>query len=249
MDRRIDVLSLYPKDMNIYGDSGNVLSIRRRLELFGYHVQMHAYNQDDEWPEHVDLVLGGGGQDQGQRKIIRDLFKRADAIRALANDGVPMLMICGMYQLFGDYFETIDGDRLPGIGILGLHTIGQEERLIGNLVEHSEEFGDIVGYENHSGKTFLHEGTRPLGTVDNPGTGNNGSDGTEGARTNHVIGTYMHGSLLPKNPEITDFLIRAACQHRYGEFAAQSDASALRELKGLDDIASKARAVAMQRPR
>ncbi|MDN6587629.1 MAG: glutamine amidotransferase, partial [Bifidobacterium crudilactis] len=130
MDRRIDVLSLYPKDMNIYGDSGNVLSIRRRLKLFGYHVQLHAYNQDDEWPEHVDLVLGGGGQDQGQRKIIRDLFKRADAIRALANDGVPMLMICGMYQLFGDYFETIEGDRLPGIGILGLHTIGQEERLI-----------------------------------------------------------------------------------------------------------------------
>lgn len=161
MDRSIDVLSLYPKDMNIYGDSGNVLSIRRRLELYGYDVHVHEYNQGDDWPDQVDLILGGGGQDQGQRKIIRDLFKRAERIRALAHDGTPMLMICGMYQLFGDFFETIEGDRLPGIGVLGLHTIGQEERLIGNLVEHSEQFGDIIGYENHSGKTFLHDGTHP----------------------------------------------------------------------------------------
>ncbi|MCH4160035.1 MAG: glutamine amidotransferase [Bifidobacterium sp.] len=249
MDRNIDVLSLYPKDMNIYGDSGNVLSVRRRLELLGYQVQVHAYNQDGDWPEHIDLILGGGGQDQGQRKIIRDLFKRADSIRALAHEGTPMLMICGMYQLFGDYFETLEGDRLPGIGVLGLHTIGQEERLIGNLVEHSQEFGDIVGYENHSGKTFLHEGTQALGTVDAQGTGNNGSDGTEGARIHNVIGTYMHGSLLPKNPAITDFLIRKACERRYGALDPQSTVEQQQELTRLNDIAERARAVAMQRPR
>ena len=249
MDRSIDVLSLYPKDMNIYGDSGNVLSIRRRLELYGYDVHVHEYNQGDDWPDQVDLILGGGGQDQGQRKIIRDLFKRAERIRALAHDGTPMLMICGMYQLFGDFFETIEGDRLPGIGVLGLHTIGQEERLIGNLVEHSEQFGDIIGYENHSGKTFLHDGTHPLGRVDAPGTGNNGADGTEGARIHNVIGTYMHGSLLPKNPTVTDFLIRTACEHRYGAFEASADPACERELARINETARQARTVAMQRPR
>ena len=95
----IDVVSLYPKDMNIYGDSGNVLTIRRRLELYGYEPRIHMINQNDPWPDHVDMILGGGGQDTGQKKITRDLFRRADLLRGLAADGMPMLMICGMYQL------------------------------------------------------------------------------------------------------------------------------------------------------
>ena len=136
-DRRIDVVSLYPKDMNIYGDWGNVLTIMRRLSLYGYDPVLHEYNQGDPWPEHVDLILGGGGQDNGQKKITDDLFARADTLRTLAADGVPMLMICGLYQLFGEYFETVDGTRLDGIGILGAYTVGREHRMIGNLVEHS----------------------------------------------------------------------------------------------------------------
>jgi CobQ-like glutamine amidotransferase family enzyme len=216
MNRVIDVVSLYPKDMNIYGDSGNVLTIRRRLELYGFEPHIHQYNQGCAWPEHADMILGGGGQDTGQKKIIDDFFMRADLLRSLAAEGTPMLMICGLYQLFGEYFETVDGTRLEGIGIIGAYTVGRDVRMIGNLVEHSEQFGDIVGYENHSGQTFLREGVHPLGKVRRKGCGNNGRDHSEGARVHNVIGTYMHGSLLPKNPAISDFLIETAVTRRYG---------------------------------
>ena len=147
MSQVIDIVSLYPKDMNIYGDSGNVLAIQRRLALYGYEPRVHAYNQGCDWPEHVDMILGGGGQDTGQKKIIDDFFQRADLLRSLAADGVPMLMICGLYQLFGEYFETVDGTRLDGIGVIGAYTVGQNVRMIGNLVEHSDQFGDVIGYE------------------------------------------------------------------------------------------------------
>lgn len=247
--RVIDVVSLYPRDMNIYGDSGNVLAIRRRLSLYGYEPVVHFYNQGDAWPEHVDMILGGGGQDTGQKKIIRDLFKRANIIRDLASDGVPMLMICGLYQLFGEYFETIDGDKLPGIGVLGAYTIGKSDRLIGNLVETTDKFDDIIGYENHSGQTFLREETHPLGYVNLEGTGNNGEDNTEGARTENVIGTYMHGSLLPKNPQISDFLIAKACERRYGAFEPRMTVEDRAELDQLDRYAAEARKVAAARPR
>ena len=163
MARTIDVVSLYPKDMNIYGDSGNVLTIRRRLELYGYEPVVHQYNQGDDWPDQVDLILGGGGQDTGQKKIIDDFYHRADL-------------------LFGEYFETVDGTRLDGIGVIGAYTVGQNVRMIGNLVEHSDQFGDVIGYENHSGQTFLREGVQPLGTVNQDGRGNNGEDHTEGAQ-------------------------------------------------------------------
>lgn len=250
MAKTIDVMSLYPKDMNIYGDSGNVLTIRRRLELYGYEPVIHQYNQGDDWPNHVDLILGGGGQDTGQKKIIDDLYRRANLLRALAVEGTPMLMICGMYQLFGEYFETVDGTRLDGIGIIGAYTVGQDERMIGNLVEHSEQFGDVIGYENHSGQTFLRPGVKPLGTVDADGRGNNGKDHTEGARVHNVIGTYMHGSLLPKNPAISDFLIDAAVSRHYGSFdtayQTKEQAAALAEL---DRTAAHARESAAARPR
>ena len=250
MSRAIDIVSLYPKDMNIYGDTGNVLTVTKRLELRGYEAHVHAVNQGDPWPSQVDLILGGGGQDTGQKKIIDDLFSRADMLRSLAADGLPMLMICGLYQLFGEYFETVDGTRLEGIGIIGAYSVGSAVRRIGNLVEHSDQFGDIIGYENHSGQTFLREGTTPLGHVAERGRGNNGEDHTEGARVNNVIGTYMHGSLLPKNPAIADFLIRTAVERRYGTFDTSDQTAQQRdELKRLDQLALSARAVAASRPR
>ena len=241
MARQIDIVSLYPKDMNIYGDSGNVLTVERRLALYGYEPRIHAVNQNDPWPDHADIILGGGGQDNGQRKIIEDLFRRADLLRSLAQDGVPMLMICGLYQLFGEYFETVDGSKLEGISIIGAYTVGRDVRMIGNLTESSEQFGTIVGYENHSGQTFLREHVQPLGHVDADGCGNNGEDHTEGAVVNHVIGTYMHGSLLPKNPAISDFLIRAAAERRYGTFAPEQNADMRDELARLDALAEHAR--------
>ena len=113
MGKVIDVMSLYPKDMNIYGDSGNVLVVLRRLALYGYEPRLHAYNQGDEWPERVDMILGGGGQDTGQKKITGDLFKRAGRLRDLAADGTPMLMICGLFQLFGEILRDL-GRRAVG---------------------------------------------------------------------------------------------------------------------------------------
>ncbi|MCI1650444.1 type 1 glutamine amidotransferase [Bifidobacterium tibiigranuli] len=249
MAKAIDVMSLYPKDMNIYGDWGNVLTITRRLALYGYEPRLHVYNQGDAWPEHVDMILGGGGQDNGQKKITEDLFLRADELRSLAADGTPMLAICGLYQLFGEYFETIDGTRLDGIGIFGVYTKGRDVRMIGNLVEHAEQFGDVIGYENHSGQTFLREGVQPLGAVDAEGTGNNGEDHTEGARVGNVIGTYMHGSLLPKNPAISDFLIRTAVERRYGAFQPQQSEQQRADLARIDAAAEQARTVAAARPR
>lgn len=245
----IDVVSLYPKDMNIYGDSGNVLTIQRRLELRGFTPVIHTVNQGDAWPKQVDMILGGGGQDTGQKKIFDDLNERADTLRGLAEDGVPMLMICGMYQLFGHYFQASDGSRMEGIGIIGAHTVGQSVRMIGNLVEHSDTFGDVIGYENHSGQTFLDAGVEPFGTVDQDGCGNNGEDHTEGARVHNVIGTYMHGSLLPKNPKVSDFLIDAALERRYGSTEGEQTDAQRAALADLDRMADEARRVAAARPR
>lgn len=248
-DRVLDIVSLYPQDMNIYGDYGNVMTVMRRASLYGYEPVLHEYNPGDDWPEQVDMILGGGGQDCGQSKVTQDLFKRADTLRALAEDGVPMLMICGLYQLFGQYFETSEGAMLKGIGILPVHTVGQDVRLIGNLVEHSDTFGDIIGYENHSGRTELEDGAKALGAVDADNMGNNGQDHTEGVRSYNVIGTYMHGSVLPKNPRLADFLIRTAVERRYSSFAPKQTEEQRAELAQLNELAERARKVAASRPR
>ena len=196
--------------------------------------------------------MGGGGQDTGQKKIIDDFFQRADLLRSLAADGVPMLMICGPVPAVRRVFRNGRRLRLDGIGVIGAYTVGQETRMIGNLTETSADFGKIIGYENHSGQTFLRDGVQPLGTVEQDGTGNNGEDHTEGARVNNVIGTYMHGSLLPKNPAIADFLIRTAVERRYGTFepVAVGQTSAQKAaLNRINEVAQRARRVAMSRPR
>jgi CobQ-like glutamine amidotransferase family enzyme len=248
--RPIDVMTLYPRDMNIYGDTGNLLVITRRLALYGYQPVVHAYNQGDPWPEHIDLLLGGGGQDSGQRKVQEDLIKRGPQLRDLASAGVPMLLVCGLYQLFGAYFQTMDSDRIPGINVFDMVTIGSAERQIGNIVEESREFGTLVGYENHSGRTFLvaESATKPLALV-RKGVGNNPKTGTEGARVHNVIGTYLHGPLLPKNPKIADFLIHTAVSRRYGKFDPQMSDGDRCELQMLDHRAITARRIAADRPR
>ncbi len=237
--KSLRILQLYPRDMNIYGDWGNTLTVLRRAERHGISAEVIDYNPGDEFPKDIDIVIGGGGQDSGQLKIQDDLQQLAPTLRELAEDNVPMLAICGLYQLFGHFFKTKDGDMIKGIGILDIETYGSNERLIGNIITHSERFGDIVGYENHSGLTYLADTTQLLGTV-TKGAGNNGKDHTEGACFNNVIGTYLHGSLLPKNPVIADWLIEQACMRKYGEFTpADID----------DSLAQHARETAMNRPR
>lgn len=217
-DRTIKVLQLYPRDMNIYGDSGNTLVLTQRIKWHGYTPELISYNPGDKLPMDIDIVIGGGGQDSGQDKIQADLLKIGDNLKQLAENGTPMLMICGLYQLFGKFFKTSDGHVIQGIGLFDIETHAGPERLIGNIITQSPDFGDIIGYENHSGQTFLGEGVSPLGTIIK-GAGNNGQDDTEGARYKNVIGSYLHGSLLPKNPAIADFLIEKAAENKFGDFA------------------------------
>ncbi len=211
------IVSLYPRDMNIYGDRGNVLALERRARAHGFVPRVVEVNPGDAMPATVDIVVGGGGQDSGQGRVAQDLAVRADEFRALAQDGVPMLVICGLYQLFGHRFVTHTGEELAGIGVLDVETRGESERMIGNIVLDTADFGEVVGYENHSGHTTLGPDSEPLGRV-LQGAGNNPTDGVEGARSRNVIGSYLHGSLLPKNPAISDFLIGEAARRRYGAF-------------------------------
>ena len=233
------IVQLYPKDMNIYGDWGNVLALSRRAQKHGITTEIVDYNPGDVFPEDADVLIGGGGQDSGQGVIQEDLHAIAPTLRQMAEDGMPMLVICGLYQLFGHRFTTAEGQVLEGIGIFDLETVGGAKRLIGNIVTESEEFGLIVGYENHSGLTTLGPQTRPLGHV-LTGEGNNRETDDEGARCHHVIGSYLHGSLLPKNPRITDFLIRCAAERKHGFFTPAP----------IDDaLVERAREVALSRPR
>ena len=225
--------------MNIYGDYGNMLVLARRSLWHGYTPKVIAYNPGDAFPEHVDIIVGGGGQDSGQDKIQEDLLSIGPKLKKLADDNVPMLLICGLYQLFGKSFKTGDGHVITGIGLLNIETVAGPERLIGNIVTQSSQFGTIMGYENHSGQTFLGSGVEPLGKIIK-GAGNNGKDDFEGARYKNVIGSYLHGSLLPKNPAIADWLIETAAMNRYNDFTPTV----------VDDrFADEARRLALKRPR
>jgi CobQ-like glutamine amidotransferase family enzyme len=235
----ITILQLYPRDMNIYGDHGNLQVLVRRLEWYGYTPKVISYNIGDTLPKSADIIIGGGGQDSGQEIIHADLLKIGPTLKKWADDGTPMLMVCGLYQLFGHFFRTLNNVILEGIGILDVETFGTNERLIGNIITHSEAFGDIIGYENHSGQTFLGDSAKPLATTIN-GAGNNSKDGQEGALYKNVIGTYLHGSILPKNPAIADFLIKTAVKRKYDSFSHDI----------IDDMFSTmAREVARDRPR
>ena len=238
----IKIIQLYPKDMNLYGDWGNTLVLKKRLEWRGFGVEIIDHNSGDATDFSTgDIFVGGGGQDAGQLAIQDDLLSRGEELKTLANDGVPMLLICGMYQLFGRQFVTNDGSIIRGIGVLPVETTAGEERLIGNITLESDQFGAIVGYENHSGQTFLDDTVQPLGKVVR-GAGNNTTDGTEGVQFNNVIATYLHGSLLPKNPTIADFLIAKALERR------GISAEDLKPLE-VDTLAQTAQQVAAERPR
>lgn len=239
MKQQLHILQLYPRDMNIYGDWGNVLTVMQRAKWHGYEPVLHEYNPGDAFPHDIDIVIGGGGQDAGQDRIQTDLLKIGPKLHELANADTPMLVICGLYQLFGHFFRTKDGHEIKGIGIFDIETHGGPERMIGNIITQSEQFGEIIGYENHSGQTFLGKSIQPLGKVIK-GAGNNGQDEYEGAIYRHVIGSYLHGSLLPKNPSIADWLIEKAATKRYGDFKPTV----------IDDrFAEQARKVALTRPR
>jgi lipid II isoglutaminyl synthase (glutamine-hydrolysing) len=238
VSRQLTIAHLYPGDMNIYGDLGNVITLRKRLEWRGYAVTVKAVEmgQQFDWTK-VDIVFGGGGQDSGQLVVGPDLINRSDDLHKLTDEGTPMLLICGLYQLFGRGFTTLEGQEIPGIGVFRASTVGSTTRMIGNITIESE-FGRLVGFENHSGQTELEDGQPALGKV-TKGFGNNEKSRYEGAISSNVIGTYMHGPILPKNPRLADHLILAALKRRWG----------VTELEPLDDgLEQVAARVAAGRP-
>lgn len=210
----LTIVHLYPREMSIYGDLGNTRCLEVRARRHGYTPRVLPHHPGQPFPEVAHLLVGGGGQDSGQARVEDDLARNADLFRGLALDGVPMLMICGMYQLFGNAFVTVEGTLLPGLGILDVTTQGNAKRMIGPVVLDTE-FGVVVGYENHSGSTTLGEGQAAFGRV-LAGNGNNGTDLTEGARSHNVIGSYLHGPILPANPALADALIGIAAVRATG---------------------------------
>lgn len=242
--KEISILQLYTRDMNLYGDVGNSVTLAKRLRLRGYDPIIIDYNRGDEFPAEPDILIGGGGQDSGQEMIQDDLLSIGSRLHELAEDNTPMLMICGMYQLFGHYFETHTGRRIEGIGVLDVVTYGRQQRLTGNVFAESDAFGTVIGYENHSGQTFLGEGAIPLAHV-RKGAGNNSKNKTEGARHLNVIGTYLHGPILPNNPAIADYLIQQAVLKRYGAEAVDE----LLKAKIDDSLAEQVRQAAVGRSR
>ncbi len=235
----ITIVHLYPREMNIYGDTGNVLVLRKRLQWRGIEAQVVPVGAGDELPSGTDIVIGGGGQDAAQGDIGIDFVAKGPTLRAMADDGVVMLAICGTYQLLGHEFLTQDGIRIEGTGVLDVTTRGSQTRLIGNNSVETTFAGQLVGYENHSGLTTLGPGAQPLGRTAT-GRGNNGSDRTEGAVRNNVFGTYLHGPVLAKSPIFADELLRRALVRR------GADA----QLSPLDDsLPERAARVAIGRPR
>ena len=230
VDHTVRLCHLYPEQMNIYADRGNIAVLAQRLAWRGMHLDLTEVTHGDTIDvDTFDMYYLGGGQDRDQEIVAADLTAtKGDALRAASADGAVQLYVCGGIQLAGHAYETVAGNRLSGVSVLDLETTAGDDRLIGDLVIEAELDGErrrVVGYENHAGHTHLGNDARPLGSVTS-GHGNNGTDDGEGAVVNRVIGTYLHGPLLPKNPWLADKLLGWALEHHYGSTI---------ELEPLDD--------------
>lgn len=217
MNLKISIAHMYPKFLNLYGDIGNVITLKKRCEWRGIEVEFDEINIGDDLRPH-DLYFIGGGQDKQQEEVAQELYKNKDFFTQERDSGSVFLGICGGYQMFGHYYKPADKDEIKGISLLDAYTVAGKKRFIGNVTASCDFLtpNTLVGFENHSGLTYIQGDTLPLGHV-STGNGNNGKDGTEGARYKNVFGTYLHGSLLPKNPQFADYLIRLALENRYGK--------------------------------
>ena len=227
--RTLRVCALYPDLMNIYADRGNLLVLERRCAWRGLGFQLTACGLGEPLREQSahDLFYLGGGQDRDQRLCAEDLIValKRDGLLAAAARGAVVLGVCGGYQLLGRSYELGPGERLPGVGLLEVSTVrAPDPRLIGNVaIELPGGEGVLAGFENHGGRTHLGPGQQPLGRVLR-GHGNDGSSGQEGARSANVIGTYLHGPLLPKNVWFADWLIATALCLNPSELTPLDDA-------------------------
>ena len=218
---KIVVGHLYPDYLNIYADRGNIAVLSRRATWRGHDLEVRAVSVGDSLrPDEHDLLYVGGGQDREQALVAQDLAAKAEDVRRAVAGGAAVLAVCGGYQLLGRSYRDFHGTELPGIGLLPLDTVAGERRMIGDvLLECELEPGvrrTLAGFENHVGRTRLDPGADPLGRVV-AGFGNDGESGFEGCRVGRVVGTYLHGPLLPRNPWFADWLLGQALAHRLGE--------------------------------
>lgn len=227
------IAHLYAHYLNIYGDRGNIITLTKRCQWRNLQVEVRATALKEAFdPDYFDVYFIGGGQDKQQQVIAEDLRSLQDVLSRSIQGGAVILSVCGGYQLLGHYYKPHEGPELKGISLVDAHTVAGNRRMIGNVVVKRDDGSTLVGFENHSGRTFLGTGVNPLGKVI-VGNGNNGDDGCEGVcqPSGHgkVYGTYLHGSLLPKNPVLADEIIKHALSRRYGDL----------ELKSLDDLVEK----------
>lgn len=206
------IVHMYPDLLNLYGDRGNLLCLQKRIQWYGHDCEIKNVNLNDNIDyQKIDMLFMGGGSDREQNLVYNDLLTKADKLMAEIENGLPVLCICGAYQLLGKYYRSFDGTQMQGLGFFNLYTVGKKDRLIGNVLIESEAggHGTVVGFENHGGRTYLEDTSlQAFGTVVK-GYGNNGEDQKEGMRYKNLIGTYLHGPLLPKNPRIADFFINS----------------------------------------
>ena len=243
---RIRLAHLYPDYLNIYADRGNIAVLERRAQMRGHELVVTAVGIGDRLDAAGhDLLYVGGGQDREQALVAPDIATRGDAVREAMDGGTAILAVCGGYQLLGRGYRGRDGQWLPGAGVFPLETVAGDRRMIGDvLLECELEPGErwtVAGFENHAGRTLLDPGATPLGRV-LAGFGNDGSSGHEGCRVARAIGTYLHGPLLPRNPQLADWLLSQALAHATG--------SAPEPLEPLDDaLEADAHAVSARRAR
>ena len=214
---KVTVGHLYPDYLNIYADRGNIAVLTERARLRGHELEVVPVGLEADVPAAIDLFYVGGGQDREQALVSHDLVRKGDALRAAVDGGAAFLAVCGGYQLLGRSYRGRDGAELPGIGLLPLHTVAGERRMIGDVLLACDWAGQtLAGFENHAGRTYLDEAAQPLGRV-LAGFGNDGSSGYEGCRVGRVVGTYLHGPLLPRNPWFADWILAEAAAHQLGE--------------------------------
>ena len=210
---KVHICQLYPDLLNLYGDRGNILTLASRCRRRDMEPVIRQVSPGEMLNlEEIDILFLGGGSEREQKLLLQEMRRWEEKLREAAEDGLVVLAICGSYQMLGKYYQTADGEKIQGLDIIDSWTIAGDKRLTGNIIVKSGE-KTVVGFENHSGKTYLGENTAPLGKV-LFGQGNNGEDGKEGARYKNVFGTYLHGPLLPKNPHLADLLLELALKRR-----------------------------------
>jgi CobQ-like glutamine amidotransferase family enzyme len=211
---------MFPDLLNLYGDKGNIECMRKRLEWRGIQSNVIKCTYKDKSLDfsHIDIIFLGGGSDREQKIVCSSLLSYKKQLKDYVENGGTLAAVCGGYQLLGKYY-ALENEKIEGLDILDIYTEQGSPRLIGNIVLHSDDIEqDIVGFENHGGRTFIGSHT-PLGKVVS-GFGNTGESGYEGVKYKNVTATYLHGPLFPKNPQLCDKILLGALKKKYPDFTS-----------------------------